>query len=106
MGVAKAEVLDASGKVIASGERNIYSSSMHTEVISLSEYPFGSKAASIRIQFKSSREEFTLNIPNPNVDSWSGTLPTSPYHHNLGENNYHSYASGSVLTIDYVRLNY
>lgn len=106
MGVAKAEVLDASGKVIASGERNIYSSSMHTEVISLSEYPFGSKAASIRIQFKSSREEFTLNIPNPNVDSWSGTLPTSPYHHNLGENNYHSYASGSVLTIDYVKLNY
>lgn len=107
MGIAKVEVLDASGKVISSGKRNIYSSSMHSEVISLSEYPFGSKAASIRIQFKSSVDDtFTLNTPDPDVDSWSGGLPITPYHHNLGENNYHSYKSGSVLTIDNVKLNY
>lgn len=106
MGMAKVEVLDASGKVIASGTRNISSSSMHTENISLDGYPFGSKATSIRIQFKSSRDEFTVNIPNPNVDNWGGTLPVTPYHHNLGENNYHTFASGSVLTIDNVKLNY
>lgn len=106
MGLAKVEVLDASGKVIASGSRNISSSSMHAESIALEGYPFGSKAASIRIQFKSSRGDFNIGFPSPSVDSWSGTLPITPYHHNLGENNYHSYASGSVLTIDNVKLNY
>ncbi|MDE6769043.1 MAG: DUF4493 domain-containing protein [Muribaculaceae bacterium] len=107
MGFAKVDVLDASGKVIASGSRNITASTeMRNESISLEGYPFGTKASSIRILFKSSRGDFSVNIPNPNVDSWGGTLPVTPYHHNLGENNYHSFASGSVLTIDNVKLNY
>ncbi|MDE6017347.1 MAG: DUF4493 domain-containing protein [Muribaculaceae bacterium] len=107
MGFAKVEVLDASGKVIATGSRNItYSADMKNASVSLDGYPFGSKASSIRIQFKSSRGDFSLQIPNPNVDSWSGSLPVTPYHHNLGDNNYHSFASGSVLTIDNVKLEY
>ena len=107
MGLVKVEVLDASGKVIASGSRNITTSmEMQNASVSLEGYPFGTKASSIRIQFKSSRGDFSLNTPNPNVDSWSGALPVTPYRHNLGENNYHSFASGSVLTIDNVKLNY
>lgn len=105
-GVALVEVLDASGSVIASGSRDITASQMHSETITLSGYPFGSKAASLRVQFKSSKGDFTLNIPNPSVDSWGGTLPIAPYHHNLGENNYHSYASGSELTLDNVKINF
>ncbi|MDE7419529.1 MAG: DUF4493 domain-containing protein, partial [Muribaculaceae bacterium] len=107
MGLAKVDVLDASGNVIASGSRNITSSvDMKSESIALDGYPFGTKASSIRIQFKSSRGDFSVNIPNPEVDSWGGALPVTPYHHNLGENNYHSFASGSVLKIDNVKLNY
>lgn len=107
MGLAKVDVLDASGNVIASGSRNITSSvDMKSESIALDGYPFGTKASSIRIQFKSSRGDFSVNIPNPDVDSWGGALPVTPYHHNLGENNYHSFASGSVLKIDNVKLNY
>lgn len=106
-GLAKVEVLDASGKVIASGTRTINANGeMHTESIALDGYPIGSKAASIRIQFKSSRGDFTVTTPDPSVDNYKGTLPVTPYHCNLGENNYHSYASGSVLRIDNVKLNY
>ena len=104
--VANVEVLDVAGKVIASGSRNISSSPMHTEYISLEGYPFGSKAAAIRILFKSSKDDFSVEVPNPNVDDWSGALPVTPYHHNLGDNNYHTFAAGSVLAIDNVKLNY
>lgn len=106
MGMAKVEVLDASGAVIASGNLNISSSTMHTEAIAVNGYPFGSKAATIRILFKSSRGDVNVDVPNPVVDNWTGTLPVTPYHHNLGVNNYHTFASGSVLTIDNVKLNY
>ncbi|MDE6272967.1 MAG: DUF4493 domain-containing protein [Muribaculaceae bacterium] len=107
-GMVSVEVLAADGTVIATSSRNLTeSSSMKTETIALAGYPFGKKAASIRVGFKSSAANFSLTTPSGgNLKEWSGTLPVSPYKHWLDDNSFHTFSSGSVLRVANVKVVY
>ncbi len=104
----KVELLAADGSVIATATRNLgESSSMKTETLALSGYPFGKKASSIRIGFKSSAADFSLTTPSGSgLKEWSGTLPVAPYKHWLNENTFHTFSSGSVLKVANVKVVY
>lgn len=105
-GYAEISVLDIDKQQIAYGSADITGEGNHTVTIPLSGYSFGSKAAYIKVGFKSSKGDFSFIIPNPNVNAWSGTLPVTPYQHDLGENINSTFASGSELRISNVKLNY
>ena len=94
---------DASGAVIASKTDNLGASGTTSHTISLPSYPFGKKAAKIRVSFRSTAgDEIGLNIPtgsalNEGLGLTNGTK---------GANDYKAFASGSVLTVSNVKLNY
>lgn len=109
--VAKVEVqvMDASGGVITSVERKLSATSdMKTMSVNVPSYPFGIKGARLYICFSSTAEGTpAINIPTGSaLKEWSGTLPATPYIHHLDENSYHTFAKGSELTIDNVKLGY
>lgn len=101
---AQISVLDAEGKIIASATEALEASSAMTpKTVALGAYGFGRHAASIRIKFMSSSASTPfVNIPSGSaLDEGQGlgskTLPA---------NSYKALATGSVLTIDNVKLNY
>lgn len=95
-------VLDASGSVIAKGEKNITSTDTKMTV-TLSDYAFGSKAAKLQVRFKSS----TAAVPSVTTPTGSALSEgTGLSNKTIGANSYHAFASGSELTIDNVKLNY
>lgn len=108
-GEAYVQILDAEGKVLASQDITLAaSSSMTTKSVALSGYPFGVKAASLRIGFRSTKQGLapTVSIPsgtalNEGVNAGNFTSPPQ-----LAANSYHAVATGSVLTIDNVTLGY
>lgn len=101
------EILDVSGAIIGTGSMELgQSSDLKVVSVPISGYVFGKKAAKIKIGFKSSVGDFQTVTPDPSVDSWSGALPITPYRHKFGDNQFHTFASGSVLTIRNVKLNY
>lgn len=91
-------------------------SSMIDYTIDMSGYPFGHKATKLVLGFKSTKSGVTprVNIPSSgslkeassvNLLSFSKASDGS-YHKSLETNKYHALATGSVLTIDNVRLGY
>lgn len=98
-------LLDSEGNIISSSTKALSSSSsMSTVTISLSEYPFGKKAAKLQLKFRSSTSEpVNIHIPtgselNDDSSAWSED--------HIDYNNCKSMATGSVLIIDNVKLNY
>lgn len=103
-GIAKIEVIDASGTVIASAEKSLTESTSMTDAsITLPSYAFGSKAASLRIIFKSSTAaNLGINIPSGNaLDDGCSTINRT-----VAANASKAVAVGSVLTVDNVKLVY
>lgn len=106
-GYAVIEVFDENGSVIGSASVDLESTTGRQSVsVPVTNYQFGKKAAYVGVGFKSSKGDFNYSIPDPSVDSWSGFLPATSYKHWFGQNQYHTFASGSVLKIENVKLNY
>lgn len=96
-------VLDNAGNVIASNNALLSSSSMTSYTISLPDYDFGKRAASLRLSFRSSASD------EPGIDIPTGSRldeNQSMGNKTKGANNYKAFAAGSVLTVDNVKLNY
>lgn len=110
---AKAEfiVCDASGKAIASAITELRATNGSTNTtLNFNGYSeFGVKAAAIKVKFKSS----TASVPAINIPS-GGDLNEYSFNdignglrnNTLPANSYHAVATGSVLAIDNVKLNY
>lgn len=113
-GIAEVSVLDESGQVIASNylllEGAISTKQANVNLIYDDLVDFGKKASKIRIRFKSSNSTSTdvskyVHIPQ-GKELDEGFNAGNFGNINLGNNNYHAVATGSVLTIDNVVLNY
>lgn len=103
------ELIDASGSVIATTDITLDAASQtQTKTISFTDYPFGKKAAKMRLGFRSTKGAPTIKIPaGSELDEgleWNNFTYSSTRHR--GDNNYHAVATGSVLYIDNVRLGY
>ena len=103
-------VTDAQGNVIGTASRKLSATpDMTTATVAIPSYPFGKKAAKLYVCFRSTAEGVTpeVNIPSGSqLKEWEGTLPVTPYKHHLPENTYHTFAVGSVLVLDNVKLGY
>ena len=102
-GVAYIAVLDASGSVIAERSEKIPAGS-GTRTLSLPQYPFGVKGATLRLGFKSS-DAAVPAAPVPS-DIADVTNTTSLSGQTLGANAYKSLCTGSTLKLTNVTLNY
>ncbi|MDE5869669.1 MAG: DUF4493 domain-containing protein, partial [Muribaculaceae bacterium] len=104
MGEAYIKVLDADGEEL-SGESAIIPAGINEKMtIALPQYPFGKKAVTLILGFKSTRTGLsaTVNIPTGNaLDEGKGLG-----NHTLAANSYHAVALGSKLTISKVELGY
>lgn len=79
-------------------------SATKTETLILSGYPFGKKASKIKLCFKSTQSG---TVPSVNIPSGSQLNEGQGLgNHTINANSYHALATGSVLTIDNVRLGY
>lgn len=104
-GKVEVSVIGVDGSVLASQTDELASTaSMTTKTVSLSGYPFGSKAASLRVRFVSS----TSSVPAINVISGASLqVGNSLASQNVGTNDEcKAFAAGSVLTVDNVKLIY
>ena len=116
MGDVYVAVLDASGNVIASKTVNITSASNSSMTVTLPEYEYGRKAASLRISFRSSNGSVSTKVPsgddlNERYDADNSVLnahvsPPSGSGFHVPDNLYKALSTGSVLTVDNVKLNY
>lgn len=99
---------NASDTIIGSAKKTLNKSNGKTETVSISDYKFGEKASKIEICFRSSTssnpKEYVHIPQGSELDEGFGTWNFGNI--NLGNNNYHAVAIGSVLTIDNVKLNY
>lgn len=105
-GLAYVAVVGESGNVIATSTTALDASAeMKKITLPLSGYTFGQKAAGIRVRFASSNGDAPTVTPTGSELSMGlGTLNFG--NKDLGENNYPAKATGSVLVIDNVKLNY
>lgn len=107
---ADIKVLDAAGNVLASGTEMLSTATtMTTKTISISSYAFGKKAAKLYVGFRSTKAGVTpaINIPSGTAlkeASINAGNFTRPPH--ITGNAYKAVATGSVLTIDNVKLGY
>lgn len=99
------QVLDSAGNVLAEGSATLDSEDSPSKVtVKLQGYAFGSRPAQLKLLFKSSMKPIApINIPsgsslNDGAPSRGYTFPDA--------NHYNAVATGSVLTIDNVKLNY
>lgn len=104
-GVATVALVDNGGNIIGSASMELdASSSMKNVTVNIPSYLFGKKAASVRISFKSS------NSSDPAVTHPTGSGLDEgglKYTNNvIPANQYKAVATGSVLTVDNVKLNY
>ncbi|MDE5998377.1 MAG: DUF4493 domain-containing protein [Muribaculaceae bacterium] len=101
-------VLNSSGQTIASSKKVINKADNSKMTVSMPEYKFGEKAAKLLVCFKSS----SSSNPKDYVHIPQGSELDEGFNAghfgniDLGDNNYHAVATGSVLTIDNVKLNY
>lgn len=106
------ELLDAAGSVIATTNITLDAASQtQTKTVSFTGYPFGKKAAKIRLGFRSTKGAPAVHIPTGSALSEGlkvGDLTSHASDKKIprGDNNYHAVATGSVLYIDNVRLGY
>lgn len=104
MGEAYIRVLDADGEDL-SGESVIIPSGTNEKMtISLPQYPFGKKAATLILGFKSTRTGLSATVKIPTgkeLDEGKGLGD-----HTLAANSYKAVALGSKLTISKVELGY
>lgn len=108
VGCVTVKITAADGTVIANVSQDLASSSsMKTLTVNMPDYAFGRKAANMEIVFRSTKGTAVgVNMPaSGNIDNVSG-VPGVDGGHKLGENGSKSLATGSVLTIDNVKLNY
>lgn len=104
-GEVTVEVLDAIGVILASGSLELDAiGEMTQKTITLSNYSFGSVAATLKVNFKSS------NVSNPQVNVPTGRALDAGglglKDNVIAANAYKAVATGSVLTIDNVQLHY
>lgn len=104
-GEAYITVLDASDAVIATKNIALSSSSdMKSTTVALPDYPFGKKASKLLLGFRSTKgSEIGVKIPSGSELNEGGGLNID---YKVATNGYKTLATGSVLTIDNVRLNY
>lgn len=103
---AKIEVLDASGNVIAAATKNLSASaSSQRQTITLPAYPFGKKAATLRVNFKSSTAASPATT-TPTGSALKEGINVPGNYTVSGTNTYHALSTGSTLTIDNVVLGY
>jgi hypothetical protein len=105
-GEAYISLLDASGATIATQSLEISAStSMSSHTVALPQYPFGKKAAKLILGFRSTKgSTIGVNIPSGSALNEGGGLSID---YMVGTaNGYKAVATGSVLTIDNVKLNY
>jgi hypothetical protein len=81
---------------------------MKSYTLDLPAYAFGSKAAKIQVGFRSTAKGTTptVTIPTGSALKESGVSLNTNYYYTLSANTYHALATGSVLTLDNVKLNY
>lgn len=105
-GEAYISLLDASGATIATQSLEISAStSMSSHTVALPQYPFGKKAAKLILGFRSTKgSTIGVNIPSGSALNEGGGLSID-YMVDTA-NGYKAVATGSVLTIDNVKLNY
>ena len=116
MGDVYVAVVDAAGNVIASKTVNITSASNSSMTVTLPEYEYGRKAASLRISFRSSNGPVSTKVPsgddlNERYDADNSVLnahvsPPAGGSFHVPNNLYKALSTGSVLTVDNVKLNY
>lgn len=106
-GEAYVTLLDASGAVIATKTVRLTSASSNTNVtVTLPSYPFGKKAASIKLGFRSTASGV---VPSINIPTGSALKESPGSLANLKAipvNAYKAVATGSQLWLDNVKLNY
>lgn len=109
---ADIQVIATDGTVLAQ-KREFLSAQgeMGQKTILLRQYPFGKRAAKLYVCFRSTKEGTTpdLNIPSGTALKETavnaGTF-TKPENHFISANGYQAKATGSVLTLDNVKLGY
>lgn len=99
-----AEVLDVSGNVISSAVQLLDSKASMTSVtISFPSYMFGTRASQLRLRFKSSNQKVApVNIPSGSELNSGATYGNRT----VAANEYKAVATGSVLKVDNIKLNY
>lgn len=104
-GLVEISLLDKNGTEIASATKTLSaSSSMQNGSVVLPDYKFGKKAATLRIKFKSSSSATpAVYIPSGNELNEGFAVVGN---HEVETNKYKSYAKGSELVIDDVKLGY
>lgn len=104
-GSATVRVLDGSGNVIASGSLDLTQATGMTKgTINLSGYPFKAKASKLEIAFRSTKKNTVrVNIPTGRALDEGGLGLKD---NTVAANQSKAVATGSVLTIDNVKLNY
>lgn len=97
-------VADASGSILTSRTETLAAATSLTDkTILLGDYPFGSKAVKLYIGFRStSGDNIGVNIPSGSALNEGQGLGNKT----IDANTYHALATGSVLTVDNVKLNY
>lgn len=105
-GEAYISLLDASGNVLATKSFDITASSqMSSHTVALPAYPFGIKAARLRLGFRSTKgSNIGVNTPSGSSLNEGGGLNID--YHVSATNGYKAVATGSQLTVDNVKLNY
>lgn len=95
-------LLTEDGQKISENSAEITSTGT-TQTVALPSYPFGVKAASIRVSFKSSKRVIKVPVPDDIADV---TNTTSLSGQTIPANQYKSLCVGSELILKQVRLNY
>lgn len=118
VGVVYVSLLDAANTVIGSASADLSSTSKTSVTVAIPEYKFGMKAATLRLQFKSTKgDNIVINIPsgddlavnrvadNSSLNAHvSPADPTKSFH--VPANLYKAKATGSELSVSNVKLNY
>ncbi len=111
VGSVTVKVYASDGSLLASAADDLVktssTSSLTGHSLHITGYKFGVKAAKIEIVFRSTKgTTIGVNMPSSgNIDNVSG-VPGAGKGHELGNNASKSLATGSVLTVDNVKLNY
>ncbi len=107
-GEAYVNVIDAQGNTIATGRLALTEGTNKNVTVPISGYPFGKKAAWIKLGFLSTKS--TIRTPAVKIPQGSdldeGFTWTNFTNPKKGANDYKAVALGSKLTVDNVKLNY
>ena len=77
---------------------------MKKVTVNFAAYPFGKKVAKLRVEFKSSKSTIApIHIPSGNELNEGFSAVGN---HTIDANKYHAVATGSVLAVDNIKLNY